>query len=130
MIHLTQTSYFWIINIWLKREIKNWQNQCSVQSKIATASLATKKTVSDILQNGCVFWIRQLWFPPLYFFTLSEPVYSAPASLSFATTVGLLVMLVLLPINLSLMLPTSVMVLFVQVMSILVNLFVLVNLCV
>ena len=42
--------------------------------------------------------------------------------------VGLLVMLVLFPINLSLIPPKSVMVLFVQVMSILVNLFVRVDL--
>ena len=44
--------------------------------------------------------------------------------------VGLPDMLVPFPINLSLILPTSVIVLFVQVVSILVNLFVLVNLCV
>ena len=69
-------------------------------------------------------------FPPLPCSTVSKPVSFAPVSLSLLLHVGLPDVLVLFPINLSLILPTSVMVLFVQVVSILVNLFVLVNLCV
>ena len=66
---------------------------------------------------------------PLYLFLLYLNVF--PLFLlryHLPLHIGLLVMLVLFPKNLFLILPTCVMVLFVQVMSIVVNLFVLVNL--
>ena len=70
-------------------------------------------------------------FSPLSFFTASRPVSSVPASLSFATTCRSSSYVSARP-HKSLSGPTniSVMVLFVEVMSILVNLFVIVKLCV
>ena len=68
-------------------------------------------------------------FPCLSFSTVSKPVSFVPVSLSIATACRSSHKSVF-PINLSLILPTSVMVQFVQAVSILVNIFVLVNLCV
>ena len=75
------------------------------------------------------FKLNNFDFPLLSFSTVSKPVSSVPASLSFDTTCFFSVMLVLFLINLCLILSTSAMVLFVQVMSIMVNLFIPVNLC-
>ena len=70
-------------------------------------------------------------FPPVSFFTVSRPVSSVPASLSFATTCRSSSYVSARPHkSLSGLTNVSVMVLFVEVMSILVNLFVIVKLCV
>ena len=70
-------------------------------------------------------------FPPVSFFTVSRPVSSVPASLSFATTCRSSSYVSAHPHkSLSGLTNVSVMVLFVEVMSILVNLFVIVKLCV
>ena len=70
-------------------------------------------------------------FPPVFFFTVSRPVSSVPASLSFATTCRSSSYVSARPHkSLSGLTNVSVMVLFVEVMSILVNLFVIVKLCV
>ena len=70
-------------------------------------------------------------FPPVSFFTLSRPVSSVPASLSFATTCRSSSYVSGRPHkSLFGLTNVSVMVLFVEVMSILVNLFVIVKLCV
>ena len=70
-------------------------------------------------------------FPPLSFFTVSRPVSSVPASLSFATTCRSSSYVSARPHkSLSGLTNVSVMVLFVDVRSILVNLFVIVKLCV
>ena len=74
------------------------------------------------------FKLNSFDFPPLSFSTISKPVYSVPASLSFATACSFSSGVSALLINLCLILPTSVIVVFVQVMYILVNLFVPVNL--
>ena len=90
--------------------------------------ISYKRTASFKLSN----FDAPLSPPPSSSSPVTKLVSSVPASVSFATLhVGLPVMLVLFPINLSMILPTSVMiVLNVQVMSIQVNLFVAVNLCV
>ena len=70
-------------------------------------------------------------FPPVSFFTVSRPVSSVPASLSFATTCRSSSYVSARPHkSLSGLTNVSVMLLFVEVMSILVNLFVIVKLCV
>ena len=70
-------------------------------------------------------------FPPVSFFTVSRPVSSVPASLSFATTCRSSSYVSARPHkSLSGLTNVSVMVLFVEVMSILENLFVIVKLCV
>ena len=70
-------------------------------------------------------------FPPVSFFTVFRPVSSVPASLSFATTCRSSSYVSARPHkSLSGLTNVSVMVLFVEVMSILVNLFVIVKLCV
>ena len=70
-------------------------------------------------------------FPPVSFFTVSRPVASVPASLSFATTCRSSSYVSARPHkSLSGLTNVSVMVLFVEVMSILENLFVIVKLCV
>ena len=70
-------------------------------------------------------------FPPVSFVTVYRPVSSVPPSLSFATTCRSSSYVSARPHkSLSGLTNVSVMVLFVEVMSILVNLFVIVKLCV
>ena len=76
------------------------------------------------------FKLNNFDFPPLSFLRYLNLLLLFLLRYHLLLHVGLPVVLLLFPINFSLILPTSVMALFVQVMSILVNLFVLVNLCV
>ena len=77
------------------------------------------------------FKLNSFDFPPYFPLFLLHPNLSPLFLLRYNLLlhVGLPDMLVLFPISLSLILPTLALVLFVQVMSIIVNLFVPVNLC-